>query len=730
MKKYYLFCFVVALVFCGVANVNAQNRCVLKSSSGTERVITSSYDMSIFQTKENEAMIHFKTEVKPQVKGSKATHTLNVFPPSEYIWNCIYVSDGQDLLDKLYSYQGDHLTIELEEGTYYVLCDGRIPSEDVNCLWLGDDIVLDADKDVYVNFDECVHSLNLDLEDEYGNSFYDVSFVDIYYRTYLVWLSGVIVMGRPALAPFYIGQILDLRFNTFSDRSAIVNDITMDPGHQKSYFYQCPQLNGLSQTETLRVSADELTVVQENIAVNNAGETSFYALNDRKYDMNAGVIGSEGGWNREQVFDPELPYTIVSNAKNDAQSFFRKYQLRPCIHERFDYDGAGPGYDDDLVNTFSMDGYGNVTWEATPYFRNIVWPASFPDWFPSTPLSMTIPAAWNLSFGERTPLAIYHPVAFNADNTPLNKTFFNGSFYYTGENSCERLTDYDSDIQILFNWEPVYSNPLHQFNENNYFETDPCEVIVDVDNMHLTANGIPKINHTQVFFDLNKEDAIPPTMTFLKVMGERGLEYISLPDLSMSSVVFGCADFSYHFDETSYGGRYDHLEYKGKPDIQLNCSINGGDWIPLDFWEEPSLFHPNYGNVFVVDLAQLENRALDAWVTLKFDLQDEAGNRQTQLLTSLFYAGDLTDVNEEAEMAHTVYPNPFTDEVKIKAADAVNGTANIHVYNLLGEHVYQQTQCCTETKEFTIDGSALKPGIYFYCIDTDQGLLQGKIVKE
>ena len=113
MKKYYLFCFVVALVFCGVANVNAQNRCVLKSSSGTERVITSSYDMSIFQTKENEAMIHFKTEVKPQVKGSKATHTLNVFPPSEYIWNCIYVSDGQDLLDKLYSYQGDHLTIEL-----------------------------------------------------------------------------------------------------------------------------------------------------------------------------------------------------------------------------------------------------------------------------------------------------------------------------------------------------------------------------------------------------------------------------------------------------------------------------------------------------------------------------------------------------------------------------------------------------------------------------------------
>ena len=734
MKKVYLLCLITVLAMLRTVNVYGQNRCVLKSSSGTERVITSSYDMSVFQIKDNEAMIHYKTEVKPQVKGSKATHTLNVYPPSQYIWNQIFVSDGQDLLAEMYSYQGDHLTVELEEGTYYVLCDGRIPSEDFNCMWLGDDIVLDEDKEVYVNFDECIHSIMLDLVDENGNSFDGVSFVDIYYRTFLVWQGGVMVVGRPALAPFYFGQIPDIRFNSFSERSAIVNNLTMDIGNQKSYFYQCPQLNGLSQTETLRVGANEMTVVQENITVNNAGETSFYFLNDREYDMNGGCISTEGGWNREQIFNPELPYTIVSNAKKagpaDTQTFFRKYQLRPCIHERYDYDGAGPGYADDLVNTFSLDGYGNVTWEATPFFRNIVWPASFPDWFPSTPLSMTVPAAWNPSFGERTPLAVYHPAAFNASNTPMDKTFFNGGFYYTGERSCERLTDYDSNIQVLLDWQPAYSNPIHQFNENNYFETDPCEVIVDVDNMHLSANGIPKINHTQVFFDLNKEDAMPPTMTFLKVIGERGLEYISLPNLSQSSVIFGCADFSYHFQETSYGGRYDHLVYNGKPDVRLNYSVNGGDWTPLEFREEPSLFHQNYGNVFVVDLAQLENIAVDAWVTLKFDLQDEAGNRQTQLLTSLFYAGDLTDVNEEAEKTHIVYPNPFTDKVKITTDDAVNGTAHVMLYNLLGELVYSRTENCSHVQEFSIDGRALKPGVYFYCIDTDQGLLQGKIVKE
>ena len=134
--------------------------------------------------------------------------------------------------------------------------------------------------------------------------------------------------------------------------------------------------------------------------------------------------------------------------------------------------------------------------------------------------------------------------------------------------------------------------------------------------------------------------------------------------------------------------------------------------------------------MFVVDLAQLENIAVDAWVTLKFDLQDEAGNRQTQLLTSLFYAGDLTDVNEEAEKTHIVYPNPFTDKVKITTDDAVNGTAHVMLYNLLGELVYSRTENCSHVQEFSIDGRALKPGVYFYCIDTDQGLLQGKIIKE
>ncbi len=68
--------------------------------------------------------------------------------------------------------------------------------------------------------------------------------------------------------------------------------------------------------------------------------------------------------------------------------------------------------------------------------------------------------------------------------------------------------------------------------------------------------------------------------------------------------------------------------------------------------------------------------------------------------------------------------------MKITAAQAVEGEANVAVYNVLGEQISSKTENCKETKEFIIDGSTWKPGVYFYSISTKDGLLQGKIVKE
>lgn len=144
------------------------------------------------------------------------------------------------------------------------------------------------------------------------------------------------------------------------------------------------------------------------------------------------------------------------------------------------------------------------------------------------------------------------------------------------------------------------------------------------------------------------------------------------------------------------------------------------------------MFHVNYGNVFTASLSQLDAAVADKWVNLKFIITDEAGNSQTQELSNVFYAGEMVSVEENTvnRLQHKVFPNPFNGEVRIISSESINGNANFNVYNVLGAQVHHQAMNCANTTEFVWDGSQVPPGIYFYSISTEDGLLQGKIIKE
>ena len=251
-------------------------------------------------------------------------------------------------------------------------------------------------------------------------------------------------------------------------------------------------------------------------------------------------------------------------------------------------------------------------------------------------------------------------------------------------------------------------------------------ITMDIEDNHVENQGLVMANRTHIEYDLRHEEAFPPTLTILQVMDENDVEKIDIQNLSNSKINIAGADFTIDV----YGDM--KMLYFDKPEIEVWYSIDGANYEPLEVYEDESMFHVNYGNFFVVDLGQLEGIANDKWVSLKVTVTDAQGNFQTQELDNLFYAGQFTSINEDMVTGknHTVHPNPFTNEVRIKAADAVNGTANIQVYNVLGAQVYQQTINCSDTNEFTIKGGALKPGIYFYSISTENGLMQGRIVRE
>lgn len=739
MKKIYLFCIMMASMLLGVECVVAQQQVVLQNGRGSKNLITSTKDIRVYQHNDQEAFVHYISEVKPQILEGKATYTLNVYPPVDCSWNSIYLSDGVNLIAEFRNYQGDYLSIEVEEGNYYVLCDGRVPAEDYNCFWLRDNISVTEDTDVHVDFSDCVNHFHLDLVDENGGRFDSEFYPDVCYRVNMIWLDQVYVVGYNNDGYWFFDDFSFLRFNDFGENSSVLFDVSIITNDQKSYYIRFPRHYGMSGCPTLTVGADELNIATERYYLPNEEQTSYYSLGALNHFPDGGMLSLSYTLARDfQVFDSEMPYKIISNTFNEEgfnpSSFFRT-QLRSILLDSYDWDNYNsPMYENLIASTFSFDADGNVVRDASPFFQNAVAVPTCPNYYPATPAAVVSPSNQTAYFGERTPLAVYHPAAFNASNTPLNQTQFYGSFYYTGEHSCERTSDYDATIQVYLDEQVVYSDSVYKFNDNgNHFEPEPCQVIVDAHNMHLFANERPKINHTQVIFDLNQEDAMPPTMTFLRVLNEYGDESLYLDNLSQSTLVFGCADFDYHFKETEWGGYYDHMVYKGKPQVQVRCSINGinnGDWIPLEVTEDPSLFHENYGNVFVVDLSQLENRDLDEWVTVNFTLLDDAENMQTQNLSFLFYAGKMTQVQEQSQLTHSAYPSPFTNEARITTTQPINGTANIVVYNILGEQVYNQSVNCNNTKEFTIDGSNLKTGIYFYRINTKNGMMQGKILKD
>lgn len=362
-------------------------------------------------------------------------------------------------------------------------------------------------------------------------------------------------------------------------------------------------------------------------------------------------------------------------------------------------------------------------------------PLNYLGYFQETPATIISDPEDLIVMEGRTPLSYYQAYAIKASESLSGKNTFTPNVFSIGDNAYDRVGDNCARAIVTYNGEEIFNDSLYKWIIGMEYQNElPGRVTIDINNKHLIVAGVEKNNHTHIEFDFNREDVTAPTMTILQVKDENGKESIEIPQLPGSNIYFAAGDFSPHWtDEGPYGGHYDYMQYDGKPNIEAFCSLEdegGIYWMHLFFEEDQTMFHENYGNYFNIPLGQLAGMYNNDWVSLKFILTDDAGNKMEQVLYNVFYVGHWDSLNEQTTLSHTVYPNPFTSEVKITAAQAVEGEANIAVYNVLGEQVYSKTYNCAETKEFIIDGSTWKPGVYFYSISTKDGLLQGKIVKE
>ena len=750
MKKHIYLIAMASLLMFSVAHLHAQiKNGVLERLDGEQKVTTYD-DMIVMRRGGLVATFEAEPMAEPRIKGDKPTYTLNVYPQEGADWFFISVHDGNNVVKSFFFTMGDYLSINLEEGVYHVASAAYLdedPSQepsktddaDYYCIYVLDNIELTKDTNIYIDYNECVNAFHLDALDEYGNSMSELEYINVFNKFTLRWHYNV----RAGLS-WYSDKIVDnipsVRCNNSGDDVLLLMMMVADVEGQKSYFIECPPKLGLHETHTFIVSTGDWNVTKEGFRVmGEEADMRFYHLDllrvcteTGKYELLESLGSALGPPPAMPPFDPDKPCTIVSNVRIDNPMDFEmgfNTILMPTVFEWYNNGNFGfPPYYNCIRTEMYFNSDGDVVREPKPLFRIRQYPLSYPNFFQETP-AMKVESSEKMAYsGQRTPLAYYCPIAFRGDLNPYDETYFCGLFYYSGENGCERMCDDDSFISVTVGDEQTYFDSVYIFNGTNSccYYGDPAPVIVEAHNEHLFVNGVLKVNDTRVEFDLNRDDAMPPTMNFLRVLDGNGDETVWLDDLTQSTLVFGCGDYTRDFDESLF-------VYKGKPQVMVGFSPydDGVDWAPLYVYEDESLFHVNYGNVFVADLSQIAGLFEEQWISLIIVITDEEGNSQTQKLMNVFYVGDPVSVSEYTaeRLEHEVIPNPFTEEVRIKSAQPLDGAARVQLYDVLGRRVYDATENGHAVNEFIIDGSALKPSVYFYDINTEKGVMRGKIVK-
>lgn len=672
-----------------------------------------------------------ETGMKPS-RSTTQTFMLTIAPQGD--WKEIQIAGPNGFSQRYFKFMGDEYAADVEEGSYIVCISGqKIEEGSPYSCYLGYDVIVDQDTYLNPSIDEAQYKIHVEALDENGNPIYGQSNEEVL----SVWIQFVQSPGGFVNTSFSSGNGPIQTYiccNELSDNFCISADHTIPVENQTTYFINYVHIGRLLDGLLLSNDPSELTTF---LCYFNLKDEGVYHVDNIKFDISEINNNYHYGiqtMNGNKTYNKSNPIRLITNNKiSDPSVFYNMgYSTSKAFVSVYGSSNYNPNGYKEVITSTSIYMDADNKWiiepliEAMPFVLN--WKAlDFFDPMTPTPMAHHIDIGQPVYFGYRTPILYWQAECFNGSYSFWGDTYLAGSMEYIGDNGCIRKGDECAILTIKANDTEIFNDSVWKYNDYYNLPVDePSSISMEVTNDHLVDEGIVKANHTKIDFDLNRDDAMPPTMTVLRVLNEYGQENVYLPSYSNANITFAAGDFEPH----DAGYYYDKMQYKGKPEVEVFYAIEGGEWMSLQYIEDETLFHVNYGNVFTINLSQLNADAANHWIDLKFTLTDEAGNSQVQELRNVFFTGEQVSVNESIGPEHSVYPNPFNDEVHIRTTETINGEAHVNVYNVLGEKVYDKTVNCNGECELVIEGSHLKPGVYFYDIVTENGSLRGKIVKE
>lgn len=735
MKNIYKHVMLALLLLLGTANLYAQKRVSMGNGKNAAATLLVPDNANTKIINEHQALVSYGAEPKNVRHEGRATHNFKI-NISDGDWQEIHVASGENYLVDMYYGEAEEYNEAVEDGYYDILIVG-FDENGEKCILTYDQIPVFEEMEFHATFNDCIYNLNTDGKDQNGNPLTNLDYVENDFLCYYSWLNNLrSVSSFYSGYQFYMQEVPNLRFSSCDERSSVTFVANLHTASQTVYSITFPFIYGISDDMLLSNDYEKLTCHTERYYVDDS-ESSIYHNDFISFFAENYFVGL---FIRlvNLPFNPHQPLLFYSDTKTDDVNDFSNGAITlnfPTIYEYYHLNYSFPEYENKITPfCFYYNGEDKLVRE--PFGKTMddilyhLMP-SYLEWFPSTPVTVYSDPDEILYFGKRTPMIYSQSNVKKPEYTWSGQFGINAHILPIGENGCMRFGDKDGIFVMTVDGQEIFNDSLFKWENWNEMQVEISGVVTfDVNCHHLVVDGVEKSNHTFIEFDLTKDDIAAPTLTFLQVKDAYNHECVELTDLAQSTICFAAGDFSPHYTEEGGYGHFDYMQYDGKPSVEVYYSVDGNTWETLEITENEALFHENYGNVFTIDLSQLDGKVNDQWVSIKFVITDEAGNFQEQELKNLFYAGELTNVSESTATTSTVYPNPFQTSFTVNTVNPVSGKAVVNVYNVLGENVYTKAMNCSETTEFVIDGSSLNAGIYFYSIATENGTLQGRIVKE
>lgn len=237
-----------------------------------------------------------------------------------------------------------------------------------------------------------------------------------------------------------------------------------------------------------------------------------------------------------------------------------------------------------------------------------------------------------------------------------------------------------------------------------------------------TIEGQEGINTTTITYNADQDDA-PPTLQHLQFRDTNDKVTSIFDSAENASVRIAAGDFK--FIEAS--GYYDYnpgnaVEFYYSP-------YNQNNWTELELTEYPEYFQmPAFGDYYEASLADVVVPEDNMWFDVRIICTDAAGNKQEQVISPAFKVEQSNmGTNEVNPSGLAVYPNPFTNEIKIKLPEYIKRNYDFKVSDITGKTIYRKNQ---NERSFVWNGSSLPKGVYILSIESNGKTIAKKVVKK